>query len=62
MKYDDIVRSLEDRTLTVVSERTGIHRNTLAKIATEGRARRATLELLSRYLDGTAYEPDEGAQ
>lgn len=59
MTYDQIVRCLSDRTLTVVSDRTKIHRNTLYRIVNdsgEARPHNATLDVLSRYLDGTPYE------
>ncbi len=62
MTYDEILRALTDRNLAVVSDRTKIHSITLSKIRTRGRNMRphaSTLEVLSRYLDGTAYEPDQ---
>lgn len=61
MTYAQILLSLKDRTLTVVSDRTQIHRTTLYRMVNDRnskRPNRATLDVLSRYLDGTAYEAD----
>lgn len=62
MTYDQILYALTDKNLSVVSERTKIHWVTLSKIRSRGRAMRphaSTLEVLSQYLSGTAYEPDQ---
>ncbi|MGL4811865.1 MAG: hypothetical protein ACRCXM_08815 [Beijerinckiaceae bacterium] len=64
MTYAEILRSLQDRTLTVVAKRTKIHRNTLYRIMNDdvkGRPIPANLEVLSQYLSGTPYEPEGGA-
>lgn len=61
MTYDQILRSLEDRNLSVVGKNTGISKATFTRMKRGGAylPRRSTLELLSRYIDGTAYEPQE---
>lgn len=64
MTYDQILASLSDRILTKVARRTQIHRHTLSNMINEknvGRPNHATLDVLSRYLDGTAYQPDQEA-
>lgn len=62
MTYDEILYALADRNLAAVSERTKIHEVTLSRIRSRGRDMRphaSTLEVLSQYLDGTPYTPDE---
>ena len=62
MTYDEILYALTDKNLSVVSERTKIHWVTLSKIRSRGRGMRphaSTLEVLSQYLSGTPYTPDE---
>jgi hypothetical protein len=56
MTIDEIKTALEDRTLTVVSERTGVHYNTLLRIkmGLTTSPRRDTLAALSAYLRGKA--------
>jgi transcriptional regulator with XRE-family HTH domain len=61
MTYDKILSALSDRTLTTVARRTNIHRHTLSNMVNGknvGRPNPATLDVLSRYLDGTAYQAD----
>lgn len=52
MTMDQILRGLEDRNLSVVAARTGLSPGTIYAIAkkTGPTPRRATLELLARYV------------
>lgn len=53
MTIDEIRKKLQDRNLAVVSERIGIHYNTLYRIAKgEGNPNYETLKKLEAYLNG----------
>ncbi len=65
MTLDQILRSLEDRNLSVVAERTGLGVATLYRLTNDAQPgpRRATLELLARYLsEGAESYEDKAAQ
>lgn len=56
MALDEIRRSLDDRILNVVAEKTGLHRNTIAAIKS-GKIENPTyyaLKKLSDYLEGAS--------
>lgn len=53
MTIDEIRKKLEDRNLMVVSEKIGIHYNTLYRITKgEGNPNYKTLKKLEEYLNG----------
>jgi transcriptional regulator with XRE-family HTH domain len=58
LTLDQIKRKLEDRRIDIVAERTGIHRNTIARIKSGQQANPTyhILQRLSAYLEGTAVE------
>lgn len=58
LTLDQIKRMLEDRRIDIVSERTGVNRNTIASIKSghHDNPTLNTMQRLSDYLEGSAVE------
>ena len=52
MTIEEIREALEDRVISIVAEKVGIHRETLYRIMRGGGANYSTIEKLTKYFRG----------